>query len=234
MELDQPIAQPVQRVRLTFSKEGATRYISHLDLARALERALNRAGLPIAYTQGFNRRPRLSLAAALPLGYTSEAEMADVWLTGSVAPEVFLARLREKMPPGVDVTAAVNVPLDESSIQLQIAQSVYRVQFLDVVDGESLRERVAVALAAEALPWERQRRDGSRPKRIDLRPLIVAMEAQDGEDGEPRLLLTLVQTATQTGRPDDVLGAIGYDPLDARIHRVALRTTAAAPHLPEP
>jgi radical SAM-linked protein len=74
----------MQRVRITFTKEGATRYISHLDLARAVERALNRAGLPVAYSQGFNRRPRLSLAAALPLGYTSEAEMADVWLTETV------------------------------------------------------------------------------------------------------------------------------------------------------
>ena len=76
---NQPVAA-VQRMRMTFTKEGTARYISHLDLARAVERALNRAGLPIAYTQGFNRRPRLSLAAALPLGYTSQAEIADVVL----------------------------------------------------------------------------------------------------------------------------------------------------------
>ncbi len=228
MEPD-PNAQPVQRIRLTFSKGGATRYISHLDLARALERALNRAGLPIAYTQGFNRRPRLSLAAALPLGYTSEAELADVWLTGHVDPAEFLRRLREKMPPGIDAAAAVDVALTEPSIQQQIAQSVYQVQFLDPVDVDVLRERAASALAAEALPWQRARRDGSKPKVVDLRPLIVAIEVQNGGDAEPRLLLTLVQTATQTGRPDDVLGALGYDPLDARIHRVALRTVDAAP-----
>ena len=84
----QPMAA-VQRMRMTFTKEGTARYISHLDLARAVERALNRAGLPIAYTQGFNRRPRLSLAAALPLGYTSQAEIADVWLTEPVDPPRF-------------------------------------------------------------------------------------------------------------------------------------------------
>ena len=50
--------RPAQRLRLTFSKDGPARFISHLDLARALERALNRAALPVAYTQGFNRRPR--------------------------------------------------------------------------------------------------------------------------------------------------------------------------------
>ena len=71
----------VQRLRLTFRKEGPARYISHLDLARTLERALNRAKVPVAYSQGFNTRPKMSMASALPRGYTSSHELADVWLT---------------------------------------------------------------------------------------------------------------------------------------------------------
>ena len=81
-------ANYVQRLRLEFAKTGPTRFIGHLDLAKALERSLNRAQIPLAYTQGYNPRPRMQLAAALPLGFTSECELADVWLLEAVDPEV--------------------------------------------------------------------------------------------------------------------------------------------------
>ncbi len=68
------------RLRVTFSKGGPLVYTSHLDLARAWERALRRAGVGLVYSGGFNPRPKLQLAAALPLGHTAEAEWLDVWL----------------------------------------------------------------------------------------------------------------------------------------------------------
>jgi radical SAM-linked protein len=215
--------RPVQRLRLTFSKDGPARYISHLDLARALERALNRAALPVAYTQGFNRRPRLALAAALPLGYTSAAEVADVWLTERVAPEVFGARLMARMAPGIVVSAVAEVPLVAPSLQQQLVESVYEVSFPDGGDEEGLRRSVAELLAAGSLPRERRRPKDTRPQTFDLRPLILAMAVEAAGDGAPRLRLHLVQSATQTGRPDDVLAALGLDPLAARVRRVALR-----------
>ena len=162
--------RPVQRLRLTFSKDGPARYISHLDLARALERALNRAALPVAYTQGFNRRPRLALAAALPLGYTSAAEVADVWLTEAMAPEVFGARLMARMAPGIVISDVAQVPLVAPSLQQQLAESVYEVGFPDGVDGEGLRRSVAELLAASSLMRERRRPKDSRPQTFDLRP----------------------------------------------------------------
>jgi len=213
--------QPVQRLRLTFSKEGATRYISHLDLARALERSLNRAGLPVAYTQGFNRRPRLSLAAALPLGYTSEAEVADVWLTAPMAPDEFRVRLMVGMAPGITITDVRETSLAAPSLQQLMVESEYEVRFLDPLDASALRRLATEMMAASTLPGER-RRKGNKLQTFDLRPLIHELEVIETEDG-PRLHLRLVQTATQTGRPDDVLVALGLDPLDARVHRVALR-----------
>lgn len=216
----QPV-RPVQRLRLTFTKEGVTRYISHLDLARALERSLNRAGLPVAYTQGFNRRPRLSLAAALPLGYTSEAEVADVWLTAPMATEVFGARLMARMAPGITITDVREVPLGAPSLQQLMAESEYEVRFLDSVNAVALQGATAEIMAATTLPGER-RRKGNRLQSFDLRPLIREITFTETTDG-PRLRLRLVHTATQTGRPDDVLAALGLDPLDTRVHRIALR-----------
>lgn len=216
----------VRRMRLTFSKLGATRYISHLDLARALERALNRAGLPVAYTQGFNRRPRLSLAAALPLGYTSQAEVADVWLTEPVAVAVFQERLMARMAPGIVVTQVEEVPPGWPSLQQLLAESEYAVTFADPVDEAALRGNVAALLAADSLPIMRQRAKDRQPKPFDLRPLLLdaRVEAQSDASGDPApvLHLRLVQTATQTGRPDEVLSALGFDPLDCHVHRTAL------------
>lgn len=217
----QPAA--LQRMRLTFGKHGTTRYISHLDLARALERALNRAGLPVAYTQGFNRRPRLSLAAALPLGYTSEAEIADVWLTEPVSPEQFVTHLAEKMPPGVTLKSARLVPPGTPSLQQQLAESVYEVRFLEPVDESALRARVADLLSAETLIREKHRAKGNRPQQFDLRPLIIDAIVLPGSEDGARMQMRLVQTASQTGRPDDVLAALAIDPLDTHVHRVALR-----------
>lgn len=218
---NQPTA--LQRMRLTFAKQGSTRYISHLDLARALERALNRAGLPVAYTQGFNRRPRLSLAAALPLGYTSEAEIADVWLAAPVTSAQFMAHLAPKMPPGITLISAYEVPQGMPSLQQQLAESVYEVRCLQPIDETLLRARVAEILSAESLIREKHRAKGNRPQSFDLRPLIIDMTlVSDGDEG-PRLQMRLVQTASKTGRPDDVLAALGLDPLDTHVHRVALR-----------
>ena len=215
--------RPVQRLRLTFSKDGPARYISHLDLARALERSLNRAALPVAYTQGFNRRPRLALAAALPLGYTSAAEVADVWLTEPVEPEVFGARLMARMAPGIVVSAVAEVPLAAPSLQQQLAESVYEVGFPEGVDGEALRRSVEALLAAGSLMRERRRPKDTHPQVFDLRPLVLDAAVAEGEDGAPRLRLRLVQSAAQTARPDDVLAALGFDPLAAHVRRVALR-----------
>lgn len=217
----------VQRIRMTFTKEGTARYISHLDLARAVERALNRAELPVAYTQGFNRRPRLSLAAALPLGYTSRAEIADVWLTEAVDPQRFLARLAFSMPPGIAVSAAAEVELAAPSIQKLLVDSSYEVEFLEPIDEEALRADVAAVLAASSLVRERSRHKGDKPQWVDLRPLIIELEVMSIQEGDVRLLMRLMQTASQTGRPDDVLMALGIDPLDARVQRLALGFAAA-------
>jgi radical SAM-linked protein len=215
--------RPVQRLRLTFSKDGPARFISHLDLARALERALNRAALPVAYTQGFNRRPRLSLAAALPLGYSSAAEVADVWLTEAVEPEVFRARLMARMAPGIVVLAVVEAPLAAPSLQQQLSESVYEVGLPAEVDVEALRRAVVDLLAADALVRQRHRPKDNRSQSFDLRPLILDLVVDERQDGALWLRLRLVQSATQMGRPDDVLAALGLEPLDARVHRLGLR-----------
>lgn len=212
----------VQRLRLTFSKFGAARYIGHLDLARTLERALNRSHIPVAYSQGFNRRPRLTMAAPLTLGYTSEAELADIWLTELADPVEVRRRLMDRMAPGIEVTQMVDVPLAGPSLQQSLMAAEYQATFLDRIDQQQLLECVDALLAADSLPRERKRAKDSRPKPYDLRPLVTKLTVLLNQSDGPHLAMRLVQTSTQTGRPDEVLASLGFDPLDAHIHRTGL------------
>jgi radical SAM-linked protein len=218
---DQQI-MPVQRLRLLFSKEGTTRFISHLDLARTLERTLNRAGIPVAYSQGFNRRPRLALAAALPLGYSSEAELADIWLIERMEPEQVRAQLLARIAPGLFIHTITEVPLGAPSLQQSIAASAYEVTFLDPVDKQLLRQHMDALLAADTLSRLRQSGKKGKEKEYDLRPLILALTIEEREGNDPLLAMHLRQTPTETGRPDEVLLALGFDPLDTIVHRTRI------------
>ena len=89
------------RIRLIFSKLEPMRYTGHLDLFRTWERTIRRAGLPLAYSQGFNSRPRINLASALPLGFTSCGEVMDMWLEEDQSLDKIKAALEGALPPGL-------------------------------------------------------------------------------------------------------------------------------------
>ncbi len=209
-------ANYVQRLRFRFGKDGPTRYISHLDLARTLERALNRARIPVAYTQGFNPRPRLQFASALPLGYTSEAELADILLREVMAPDQVREQLMARMAPGIDIHDLYEVPLSGASLQALARSATYRATPLDPVDPVSLRDRVASFLATPVIERER------RGKTYDLRPLVHELRVEGGPAEPVSLWLRLSLQPGQTGRPDEVLLELGLEPLDVRVHRLAL------------
>jgi radical SAM-linked protein len=188
------------------------RYTGHLDLHTILERTFRRAALPLAYTQGFHPQPRIQLAGALPLGFTAEGELADVWLEVDLPPEQMLTALRAASPPGLKLHDATVIDEREPPLQVQLRSAVYRVQLVGAPEG--MAERVAALLDQPTLP--RVRRD--RP--YDLRPLIehLALEA-----GDPAwLALQLAAREGATGRPEEVVDALGLDPLAARYHRIRL------------
>lgn len=213
-------ADYVQRCRLTFAKAGPARYISHLDLARALERALNRASIPMAYTHGFNRRPRLQMAAALPLGYTSAYELADILLVERVDPEQARQQLMARMAPGIDVHQMVEVPTNAPSLQASTVASHYVATPLDVVNNHTLRADIEAMMAAGSLMREREHK--GKTKVYDLRPLILDLSLQVGSDGVPHIAMQLLLQPSLTGRPDEVLQVLGFDPLDVHIHRTRI------------
>ncbi|MFQ5398078.1 MAG: TIGR03936 family radical SAM-associated protein [Anaerolineae bacterium] len=210
----------VQRIRLTFTKTGPTRFIGHLDLARALERALNRAKIPMAYSQGFNRRIKMQLAAALPLGFTSDCELADIWLIEQTSPEEVRERLMRKMAPGIEVIHVEEVPLRDPPLQTITSEASYAVTFLDPVNESELQQRIEDLMASESCMRERARRGKPRP--YDLRPLIIELGVNRRPQGALQLHIRLALQQGKSGRPDEVLLALGLDPLAARINRTRI------------
>jgi radical SAM-linked protein len=209
-------ANYVQRLRLTFRKQGATRYIGHLDLARTLERSLNRAQIPIAYTQGFNKRPRMALAAALPLGYLSECEMADIYLSEKMEPEAAREQMMRRMAPGIEVWQVEEVDLRAPALQTLTAVTIYTALLLDPVDPIGLQQTIDTLLTADTIIRER------RNKEYDLRPLIEDISLTATDNGSTLIDMRLTMRPGKTGRPDEVLRELELDPMAARITRTEI------------
>jgi radical SAM-linked protein len=212
----------VQRLQFVFSKQGPTRYIGHLDLARTLERSLNRAQIPLAYTQGYNPRPRLQLATALPLGFTSECEIADIWLLKLVAPEEALVAMQEKMAPGIHIHSISEVNLRSPALQTLVTEAAYTVTIGEQVAIDDLNRHIVGLLSAAELMRER------RGKAYDLRSLVLDLDSTVADQGRIMLNMRLLQQPGKTGRPDEVLSALDLDPLGSHIHRTRLILTDAA------
>ncbi len=152
------------RVRITFSKQGALRYTGNLDLHKMLERSVRRARLPLAYSQGYHPQPKLNLAAALPLGFSSRAEVMDMWLNEEV--DEVVPALQANVPPGLTILRAEQVDEREPSLQSQVVAAEYEVEITETGHGSGLTEKIASVMEAEFIPRER------RNKPYDLRPLI--------------------------------------------------------------
>jgi len=199
------------RYRLAFGKSQAMRYTGHLDLYRALERTIRRAALPLAYSRGFSPHPKLHLASALPLGFTSRAELADIWLEQPVPESEILARLQQAAPPGIAFEHVQAVPTPEPPLQQQVQRADF-VARLESPLAPDVPQRLEALLKASSLPRER------RAKTYDLRPLIIDLRLMPPTE----IVLTLSAREGATGRPEEVLDALGLDPLTADITRVQL------------
>jgi radical SAM-linked protein len=192
------------RYRITFTKDEAQRFTSHLDLHRAWGRLLRRADLPLLYSQGFNPRPRIQLSTALPLGFTSEHELADIWLTKEIPCSEILERLQHSAPPGTRILEVERAALND------IAQ----------IDADLTEDELSSAIHDLLLTkvLERERRG----KIYDLRPLIHELEISSEGMEHPSIRMKLAAKEGATGRPEEVLLALDLDPSTAKIHRIHL------------
>ncbi len=210
----------MMRLRIFFTKEGDLKYISHLDLMRLWHRAFRRAGIPLAYSGGFNPQPRISIAAPLPVGVTSHAEMMDVYLERRISPEVVSSALQAQLPRGIRILKVQEIWPGLPSLQSQVRFVEYQVLFPRA--GRSLdevREAIAALLSKKTLPWEHMR--DKEVRRYDLRQLIDDIWISEWGEEEFVLGMRLRFDNTGGGRADQVASALGL-PEPKAIHRTRI------------
>jgi radical SAM-linked protein len=193
----------VQKLRLRYAKRGPLRFSSHRDVARAFERALRRAGVPMAYSQGFSPHPKISWIGASPTGVASEAEYVEIQVIEQVEPTTLVAALDAVLPSGLDLLEAVPA-IGSPSLTERIDASHWRIE-LPGVPAERLQSGVAQLLNVEKAEVQRLTKQGMRT--IDVRPAVVSAEVS-GINEAYGILDVVVRQVTPTVRPDDVLSAL--------------------------
>ncbi len=200
-----------QRLRIRYAKRGPLRFTSHRDFARALERAILRARIPVAYSQGFTPHPKISYASAAPTGVASEAEYLEIGVRAEIGPETLVRALDAALPPGLDVLDAVVATAGN------LADRIDASRWQVVLPGSDPAEVAAAGrafLAAGDVPVERLTKQGRRT--IDVRGPVTALDVAADTGAAPcgvgdvgcAILNLVVRHVTPTVRPDDVLSGL--------------------------
>jgi radical SAM family uncharacterized protein/radical SAM-linked protein len=229
-------AQAAQKIQFEFQKVGELRFLSHLELMRALTRALRRAGVPLAYTQGFNPQPRLSLAQALAVGIQGLRELGEVELVRRMEPEEMLAGWNRQLPPELKILRAWEAPLNGPSLSAGVRGAVYQIQLApngwdpSVLTALGTTEACAAFLAQESIPVEATKK--GKTVSLDARSLLQEFAAADN-DGPPAWQMRVRMGPTGGVKPAAVMrsflvGRVPPGDLDRMVSSLRIARTALA------
>ena len=198
-----PPAPAVQKLRVRYAKRGRLRFSSTRDFQRALERALRRAAVPMAFSAGFHPHPKISYANAAPTGTASEAEYFEISVTERVEPSRVRTALDEALPEGLDVLEVVEAAAGALADRLEASD--WLMEFRGMPAG-TLSQAAERLLAADRVEVTRVMKNG--PRTFDVRGAVVSLVASDSPDGGCAILRVVVRHTTPAVRPDDVLTAL--------------------------
>ncbi len=197
-------------IRIRYAKMAGLRFTSHLDVARTLRRALNRAKIPVAYSQGHVPRPKISLGIPLALGHTSTAEYADFEMTIALSPQRVVERLNKAMPEGLEVLHARRLHAGEPSLSSQISEMAYEVtipvdepeisEHLGKLD--TVRAAIDTFSARDQVQISRERK--GKVQRFDLKEYVAGLTASSA-DGANELRLVVSVSEKGYPRPEEIL-----------------------------
>jgi radical SAM-linked protein len=193
----------VQRLRLRYAKRGRLRFASHRDLARALERTLRRAQVPMAFSAGFTPHPKISYVGAAPTGAASEAEYLEIGLAERRDPEQVRAALDAALPDDIAVLECVEAGEGTGSLADRIDAASWRIELPDL-DPADLERALAAFLARDSVEVPRRTKSGL--KDVDARAAVTS--ASTGAGAGCAILQVVVRQVTPAVRPDDVLAAL--------------------------
>lgn len=199
---------PGPRIRVRYTVGGKVRFLSHRDVARVMERAIKRAGIPVAYTLGYSPRPKVQYGLALSTGYESDGEYVDIHLDphreGITDPAEMALALTACLPEGLDVTATGEVAPGEGSLQDSVESTSWVAHVREIAHGQ-LSARVDALLTAPSYEIEIIRK--GKPVREDLRPLLIELSVAAGD--RHCVLSAELGTKPRSIRPSELLEVLG-------------------------
>ncbi|MBP5240016.1 MAG: DUF2344 domain-containing protein [Oscillospiraceae bacterium] len=193
------------KIRVRFGKEGILQYIGHLDVLRTFQKIFRRAGLPMAYSQGFSPHPIMSFALPLGLGLTSEGEYLDSELTEEIPAEEILARLQAATAEELPVYAVTILPPDKSENAMSsVGRALYRLESLEELPEEAqegIRRAADELLTAPSVVIRKQTK--TKEADADIRPMIFRIETDGAQ-----LLLELAAGSAANLKPELAAGTM--------------------------
>ena len=212
------------RMLAVYHKAEDARFISHLDMLRALQRAFRRAKLPLRYSDGFNPHPELSFASALATGMTSDAEWFEVELTEEMAPEAFLSAVNPVLSRGLSVSDAREMPAGIKTLTSCTRAAEYRITIsTDQEFQKDVLEETLRGLLSGEIVVNKRTKSGIRP--VDIRPQVLKATVE-GIENDTMTLRVLGQMQADGGLRAELFAGALLDRLDAqgivRIHRTAM------------
>lgn len=171
-----------------FEKSERLRHIGHLDIQRAVMRALRRSGLPVSYSKGYNPHILLTFASALSTGAAGRKEIMDVQLDRDVTPEEFVAAMNGAMPPDMQLSFAKVLDDRHIALMAQVQAADYTMTILDASAAEKLVSVLPSFLAQESIITMRKTKSGM--KETDIRPLLLELT---GEGNVLHAVMTLTE-----------------------------------------
>lgn len=210
----------MQRLRIKFNRGEELKFISHLDITRLWQRAFVRAGIPLAYSQGFNPHPQISLAAPLPVGVTGEAEFMDVYCAKNVSPPYFIEAVNRELPEGIKIIQAQQVNPTLPALQAVVSFAEYNVTVETDKTKEEVEQNITRLLSLPTLPWQHERDTGVR--HYDIRMLIQNIWLAEYKEGCAVIGMKLNCDSNGSGRPEQVSLALGFTGYPRNINRTQL------------
>ncbi|MBN2012717.1 TIGR03960 family B12-binding radical SAM protein [candidate division KSB1 bacterium] len=191
-----------QQLRLQFKKYGEMRFTSHLDMTRLFERALNRAGIKIAYSQGFNPHPKMAFGPPLPIGYTSNAEYLDVQLYRE---RVFGLQIliNNQLPKGIEVTDAKILFGKPDSLVSSIKRADYQISLTNSFDQSYLQNKITELRSCETICVKRERKNDTIE--LDIKPFLIDLKLGNSPN---ELLIATVMENGRSLRINEILSEL--------------------------
>lgn len=215
----------MNRLRVMFSKGESIKYISHLDTLRTFERAVRRAGIPIAYSQGFNPRPQMSFGLPLSVGVTSDSEYVDIDMDTDIPAEEFIEKLNASMPEGFKIIKAGYIEAKES-LMSSVGGASYKVtaEVRDNISLRKLKENMILFMSKESINIEKESK--GKQKIIDIKPDIFNFDLVEIENDRAVFEMTLSAGSVSNLKPELAMKAFGefleVDIQVVSVHRTAL------------